>query len=126
MLWQCLQVSQWTDIYKLTAAASMFVGYFPSAEGVIYLRTDVTGGLKPYVGQAKSEARFLARQREHVKKYPNADFEFEILNRGSAKGNFPTQLDIMEQNALNRFGGPTNKSNLNGGTSNAKNIIRKK
>lgn len=119
-------LSHWTDIYKLTTAASILVGYLPNAEGIIYLRTDVTGGLKPYVGQAKSEVRFLARQREHARKYPNADFEFEILNRGSAKGSFPTQLDLMEQKALDRFGGPTNKSNLNGGTSNSKNVIRKK
>ncbi|MDM1407519.1 hypothetical protein [Myroides sp. DF42-4-2] len=48
------------------------------------------------------------------------------MNRGSAKGKFPTQLDIREQRALDRFGGPTNKSNPNGGTSNAKNLMRKK
>jgi len=78
------------------------------------------------VGQAKSEARFLARQGEHARRYPNADFKFEILDRGSPNGKFPTMLDIKEQKALDRFGGPTNKSNPYGGTSNAKNVIGKK
>ena len=97
-----------------------------AAEGVVYLRSDLSGGLKPYVGQAKSEARFLARQAEHARKHPNSDFKFEIIDRGSAEGKFPTILDIKEQRALDRFGGPTNKSNPYGGTSNAKNVIRKK
>ena len=94
-------------------------------EGIVYLRTDLTANLKPYVGQAKSETRFLARQSEHARKYPNSDFKFEVIDRANPNGKFPTKLDISEQRVLDRLGGPTNKSNPNGGTSNAKNVIRK-
>jgi RHS repeat-associated protein len=94
-------------------------------EGVIYLRKDGSDNLKPYVGKAKSEQRFLERQKEHSRANPNSDFEFDILDRGSDKGKFPTDLDKKEQKHLDKLGGPTNKSNPNGGTSNKKNIIKK-
>lgn len=48
-----------------------------------------------------------------------------MINRGSADGNFPTDLDIKEQKALDALGGPTNKLNPNGGASNKKNVIKK-
>ena len=120
-------LSQWTDPNKLIGAASGAVMAFrprPNPEGIIYLRTDLTGELKPYVGQVKNEARYIARQAEHARSHPNADFKFEIIDRGSAKGSFPTSLDVKEQQALNKLNGPTNKSNPNGGTSNKKNVIK--
>lgn len=94
-------------------------------EGVVYLRSDDSGNLKPYVGQAKSEARYIKRQQEHARANPDSDFEFQIIDRASPKGKFPTNLDKAEQKALDAFGGPTNKSNPNGGTSNKKNVIKK-
>ncbi|MFH6959388.1 DUF6443 domain-containing protein [Flavobacterium aquidurense] len=117
-------LSQWSDPQQLLAMASMLAS-IPSPEGIIYLRTDRTLGLKPYAGQAKSEARYLARQAEHARAHPDADFEFKIIDRGSTSGKFPTSLDRKEQQALDRLGGPTNKSNPNGGASNKKNVINK-
>jgi len=95
-------------------------------EGFVYLRKDVSGNLDDYVGQAKNKQRYLKRQKEHARANPNSDFEFDVLDRGSADGNFPTNLDRKEQRHLDRRGGPTNKSNPNGGTSNKKNVIKKK
>lgn len=94
-------------------------------EGVIYKRSDLSGNTKDYVGQSKSESRFQARQKEHARANPDSDFEFEIIDRGDAKGDFPTDLDIKEQRALDNMGGPTNKSNPDGGASNKKNVIIK-
>lgn len=117
-------ISQWSDPQQLLAMASMLAS-IPSPEGIIYLRTDRTLGLKPYVGQVKSEARYITRQAEHARANPNADFEFKIIDRGSTSGKFPTSLDRKEQQALDRLHGPTNKSNPNGGASNKKNVIKK-
>jgi len=49
-------------------------------EGVVYRRTDVSGNIAVYGGQAKSEKRFLERQAEHARANPDADFEFEIVS----------------------------------------------
>lgn len=120
-------LSQWTDPNKVVGAASGAIMAFrprPNPGGIIYLRTDLSGGLKPYVGQAKNEARYISRQAEHARANPNADFQFKVIDRGSAKGNFPTSLDVKEQQALNKLNGPTNKSNVNGGASNKKNVIK--
>jgi len=81
--------------------------------------------LKPYVGQAKSETRYLARQAEHARAHPDSHFRFKVIDNGSPKGNFPTSLDLKEQKALDKLGGPTNKSNPTGGASNKKNVIKK-
>jgi RHS repeat-associated protein len=90
-------------------------------KGVIYLRTDKAGGLKPYVGQAKSLERYAERQAEHARANPKSDFEFEIIDKGKQGRN----LDLKEQKAIDARGGPTNKSNPNGGLSNKKNVIKK-
>jgi hypothetical protein len=86
------------------------------AEGIVYLRSDAEGG-QDYVGQAKSEARFLARQSEHARANPDADFSFEILGRAEPG----EQLDRLEQFEINQRGGPTNASNPDGGLANARN-----
>ncbi|MFN4086535.1 MAG: RHS repeat domain-containing protein [Spirosomataceae bacterium] len=102
------------------------VAEFFGDKGIVYLRKDASGNLKPYVGQAKNEKRFLERQKEHARTNPDSDFEFDVLDRGSSKGKFPTDLDKKEQKHLDKMNGPTNKSNPNGGTSNKKNVIKKK
>ncbi|HET7179034.1 MAG TPA: hypothetical protein VFI14_04880, partial [Chryseosolibacter sp.] len=51
-------------------------------KGVVYLRTDATGGLKPYVGQAKNAERYAARQAEHARANPKADFSFKKIDKG--------------------------------------------
>lgn len=92
------------------------------SKGVVYLRTDmVEGGLKPYVGQAKSAERYAARQAEHARANPKADFEFQKIDKGRPG----KDLNLKEQKALDARGGPTNKSNPDGGTSNKRNVIRK-
>ena len=61
-------------------------------EGVVYSRTDLNGKILPYGGQAKSEARFLERQIEHSREYPNADFEFTAVSRATPGA----ALDVAE------------------------------
>lgn len=95
--------------------------------GIIYNRKDLNGIIqKDYKGQAKSKTRYEKRQKEHARDNPNSDFEFEIIDKGDPTGDFPTDLDKKEQKALDAGGGPTNKSNPNGGTSNKKDVIKKK
>ncbi|TKC56607.1 RHS repeat-associated core domain-containing protein, partial [Pedobacter hiemivivus] len=89
-------------------------------QGVVYLRIDKTGSLKPYIGQAKSLSRYEARQKEHDRANPESDFTFTIINLGSPG----LDLNEKEQEALNALGGPTNKGNRDGGTSNKKNVIK--
>jgi RHS repeat-associated protein len=85
-------------------------------EGIIYLRTDVSGGLKPYVGQSKSLGRFLARQSEHAIDHPDAGFRFQVLEENVPQA----ALDRYEQFYINAYGGPTTKTFV-GGLSNARN-----
>ena len=75
------------------------VGAVP--EGVVYLRTDITGRIAPYGGQAESEVRFFARQNEHARKYPNSDFDFSIVDRA----NPGASLDIAEHNFIQKLSG---------------------
>jgi hypothetical protein len=56
----------------------------------------------------------LQRQVRHGRAHPNADFEFSELGRAK-----PGQaLDVLEEDFIRKGGGPTNKSNPNGGLSN--------
>ena len=55
----------------------------------------------PYGGQAKSEARFIQRQSEHARAYPDADFDFTIVKRA----NPGVQLDIAEHNFIQELTG---------------------
>ena len=70
-------------------------------EGVIYLRTDLTGILAPYGGQAMSEARFLARQAEHARANPGSRFSFEIVDRARPG----LDLDIAEHRFIQTLTG---------------------
>ncbi|GAA4462077.1 hypothetical protein GCM10023093_07950 [Nemorincola caseinilytica] len=90
-------------------------------EGIIYGRKDRNNQIKPYVGQAKNENRYLQRQKEHARNNPDADFEFEILDRATPG----KALNLAEQKHIDAGGGPTNKSNPNGQLSNKKNVIKK-
>ena len=89
----------------------------PKGRGVVYLRIDKTGVLKPYIGQAESASRYKQRQKEHERANPDAVFEFEIIVTG-VPGN---DLTRKEQQAIDAFGGVTNKKNPDGGTSNQRN-----
>src|SRR5690606_11625965 len=90
-------------------------------EGVIYRRTDKTGKEKDYVGQAKNKERYKERQKEHQRANKDADYEFTEIDRGTPG----KDLDMKEQKHIDAGGGPTNKSNPNGGLSNKKNVIKK-
>lgn len=70
-------------------------------EGIVYLRTDITGKIAPYGGQAKNDARYLARQAEHARDFPNAKFEFEIIDRADPG----RALDIAEHNFIQELTG---------------------
>lgn len=93
-----------------------------SGDGYVYKRVDQTGGQKDYVGKAKSDQRFEARKKEHQRANKDADYEFEVLERGKPG----KDLSQKEQKHIDAGGGPTNKSNPNGGLSNKINAIRKK
>jgi len=83
-------------------------------DGVIYLRTDLSGRLKPYVGQSMSWERFLARQAEHNNHFPESIFTYKELSRASPG----TPLHVLEESWIRQLGGPTNKSNPGGLLSN--------
>jgi hypothetical protein len=69
--------------------------------GIVYLRTDITGKLSPYGGQAINDARFLARQAEHARAFPNSEFKFSIIDRA----NPGRSLDIAEHNYIQELTG---------------------
>ena len=83
-------------------------------EGVVYHRVDELGDVKPYVGQAKSDLRYSLRQQEHARDFPDAAFEFTVLDR-AAPG---LELDRVEEYWIRKLGGPTNKGNPDGSLSN--------
>lgn len=89
-------------------------------EGIIYKRKDKNGEEKDYVGQAKNDERYKKRQKEHQRANDDADYDFQILERGKAG----KDLDKKEQKHIDEGGGPTNKSNPNGGLQNKRNQIK--
>ena len=70
-------------------------------DGLVYLRTDLNGNLRPYFGQT-TEENYLARQIAHAREFPNSRFDFDIVKRGVAKG---PALDVAEHNAIQNFTG---------------------
>jgi hypothetical protein len=104
-----------------TAANTAKIADEAGGEGVVYKRIDKTGKQKDYIGQAKSEKRYEARQKEHQRANKDAEYEFTEIDRGKPG----KDLNQKEQHHLDKHGGPTNKSNPNGGTSNKKNVIKK-
>lgn len=89
-------------------------------EGIVYKRKDKNGEEKDYVGQAKNKGRYEKRKKEHGKANPNADYEFKEIDRGKPG----KDLDRKEQKHIDEGGGPTNKSNPNGGLQNKRNQIK--
>ncbi len=69
--------------------------------GIVYSRVDLNGNVLPYGGQAQSEARFLQRQIEHARNYPDADFEFSIV----ARANPGVELDVAEHQYIQELTG---------------------
>jgi RHS repeat-associated protein len=88
--------------------------------GIIYRRVDRNDpGGKCYIGRCDSEKLFERRQRDHARANPDADYEFEVLDRAEPGD----ALRRTEQRQIDRHGGPTNRSNPNGGTENMRNEI---
>ena len=99
------------DFYVVTPVAAVLVHNCNT--GLVYLRIDQTGALKPYVGQSRTY-RFLQRQNEHDAAYPDTDFVYEPLHENLGND----ELDRYEQYEIDARGGPTNLSNPDGGLSN--------
>lgn len=102
--------------FAAEGGAALEGGGSAADQGIIYLRTDESGGLKPYIGQAKNLQRYEARQAEHAAANPDAQFNFEILEQGLPQ----SELDRYEQFYINAYGGPTTKL-FTGELSNARN-----
>ncbi len=90
-------------------------------EGIIYKRIEKGGKEKDYIGKAKSEKRYDARQKEHQRANKDKDYEFSKVDKGKPG----RDLSRKEQKHIDAGGGPTNKSNPNGGLSNKRNEIKK-
>nr|WP_237686509.1 DUF6531 domain-containing protein [Arthrobacter jiangjiafuii] len=99
----------------LTPSTGQRLGELSSRpEGVVYLRTDLSGGMEPYVGQSKSLERFELRQTEHDRAFPEARFRFEELGFADPG----VKLDRLDEFYIRQHGGPTNKGNPDGLLSN--------
>ena len=100
-------------------AAKLGAKYGDDAAGLIYKRTNANTG-RCYIGRCNSDKLFERRQRDHARKNPDADYEYEIVERAE----LGQPLRHAEQKHITKEGGPTNKSNPNGGTENKRNEIR--
>jgi RHS repeat-associated protein len=88
--------------------------------GTVYRRTDRNTG-RCYIGRCDNQRNYERRQRDHRRANPDANYTFEEIDR--AEPGLP--LRQAEQRQLDAHGGPTNRSNPNGGTENQRNEIRK-
>ncbi|HEV2817932.1 MAG TPA: RHS repeat-associated core domain-containing protein, partial [Allosphingosinicella sp.] len=87
--------------------------------GIIYRRVDRNTG-RCYIGRCNDERLYRRRQRDHRRANPEADYEFEPIERAE-----PGQaLREAEERQIQAHGGPTNRSNPNGGTENRRHEIR--
>lgn len=77
------------------------------AKGIIYKRTDLNTD-KEYIGQAKSPERYVVRQKEHARSNPDAEYVFEELGHATPG----KELDIFEQNMINKYGGPQSSGGI--------------
>ena len=89
------------------------------AAGIIYKRTNQKTG-RCYIGRCNSEQLFERRQRDHGRKNPDAEYTYEVVDRKKPG----KELREAEQQKITENGGPTNKSNPDGGTENKRNEIR--
>jgi len=70
-------------------------------EGIVYSRIDLNGDVLPYGGQTQNYERYLQRQIEHARNYPDADFEFTIVDRA----NPGAELDVAEHQYIQQLTG---------------------
>lgn len=83
----------------------------PVPEGIIYRRTNPETG-EIYVGQAKYQARFEARQKEHDVK-EGVMHQYDVIGRTEPG----TDLDVLEESEIRRHGDikETSKGTQKGG-----------
>ena len=109
-------MGRWGDNAKKAAEAQAA----EDPDGVVYLRTNKDGG--KYVGRAKNQDRFAARQKEHGRANPDAGYRFKELGRAKSG----KDLQRAEQENIDTHGGPKNKSNPNGSLENKRNEVSPK
>jgi hypothetical protein len=81
----------------------IIAGLTSEPEGVVYLRMDTQGKVKPYVGKAQSPARFVARTGEHEHTFrAKGRFEFWVIGRAEPG----PALDALEEDFIRASGGP--------------------
>jgi len=87
------------------------------ASGLVYRRTNPQTG-RCYIGRCNSDELFSRRQREHDRAR-STNHEYEILERAEPG----RALREAEQRHIDSNGGPTNRSNPDGGLENRRNEI---
>jgi hypothetical protein len=88
--------------------------------GIVYRRVDRNNlGGKCYIGRCDNDRLYQRRQRDHSRENPDADYEFEVIDRAQPG----PALRQAEQRQIDAHGGPTNRSNPNGGTENRRNEV---
>ena len=83
------------------AFGAVTYGAVRAGQGVVYQRTDASGNLGDYYGQAQNETRYAARQGEHADANPNSQFNFQQVSGANPGDN----LDFMEQFQITANGG---------------------
>jgi len=63
-----------------------------------------------YVGRAKNEGRHEARKKEHDRTNPSASYRFKKIDQAKSG----KDLQRAEQENIDKYGGPKNKSNPGG------------
>jgi intein/homing endonuclease len=89
--------------------------------GIVYCR--FAPPYKPYIGKADSWTNYAQRKSAHGRNYPGVDWQYTELYEGTETGR---DLERVEQGHLDDHGGPTNKSNPDGGTANKRDNFKKK
>jgi RHS repeat-associated protein len=90
------------------AFGAVTYGAVRAGQGVVYQRTDASGNLGDYYGQAQNDVRYAARQGEHADANPNSQFNFQQVS-GAASGD---NLDFMEQFQITANGGARTQNPL--------------
>ena len=88
-----------------------------AGEGIIYRRTNPTTG-REYIGRANNERLYRQRQRSHDRNQ-RTQHDYEEVERAEPG----RALREAEQRNIDAGGGPTNRSNPNGGLENRRNEI---
>ena len=99
------------DLYKISSVVVKSSDEIVEGMGIVYRRIDKTTG-KVYIGQAKNEERFIARQAEHAENNPLAEYEFEVI--GQAKEG--KDLNVLEETLIRKHGVPSTKKSTANGT----------